>query len=251
MREKISKNNTILNFFIISLLTGFSKNLSIKFQDKLLKCKVKIFSDIFNEDIIRDEFKKYLIGLFLDDKSINGTLEHLTCQFIANNKTIFHEIRYKIAPQTVGTATYYEKLAKELKKGKHSYIGDYTTVASKDTKIGAFCSIADNVCIGTTHHPVNYLSSHPFIYYKHMKLADDAKQYDYEYVTPVKIGNDVWIGKNAIIMDGIKINDGAIIGANAVVTHDVPPYAIVAGVPAKILKYRFREEQIKSLLKLK
>ena len=67
----------------------------------------------------------------------------------------------------------------------------------------------------------------------------------------VTIGNDVWIGIKATIMPNITIGDGAVIGANAVVTKDVPPYAVVVGVPAKIIKYRFDEEIIKDLLELK
>lgn len=67
---------------------------------------------------------------------------------------------------------------------------------------------------------------------------------------PVRIGNDVWIGDNVIIKNGVKIGDGAVVGLGAVVTKDVPPYAVVAGVPAKIIKYRFSDEIISELLEL-
>jgi len=66
----------------------------------------------------------------------------------------------------------------------------------------------------------------------------------------VTIGNDVWIGTRALIMDGVTVGDGAVIGAGAVVTKDVPPYAIVGGVPAKIIKYRFSEKKISQMLEL-
>ena len=67
----------------------------------------------------------------------------------------------------------------------------------------------------------------------------------------LEIGNDVWIAANVVITEGLKIGDGAVIGAGAVVTHDIPPYAIVGGVPAKVIRYRFTKEMIDELLKIK
>lgn len=72
--------------------------------------------------------------------------------------------------------------------------------------------------------------------------------FDLKEHNEVKIGNDVWIGTRAMILDGITIGDGAVIGAGAVVTKNVPPYAIVGGVPAKIIKYRFSQDKINELL---
>ena len=161
---------------------------------------------------------------------------------------------YKLSKVSHSILTYGEETALKVERtnvGRHTYICYYVVIASEKTEIGSFVSVADNVTIGTTHHPTNYLSTHPFCYYKPAALAPNSKQAEFEYNTPCKIGNDVWIGKAAIIMDGITVGDGAIIGANAVVTHDVPPYAIVAGVPARILKYRFDEDTIKDLLELK
>lgn len=178
----------------------------------------------------------------------------LKCLPFANKKKCNEKIekyRNRIA-ESLKYLTFGEKQAKEISKkcGKHTYLCDYVTVASMHSTIGSYVSIADNVSIGTTHHPVDFLSTHPFCYFEMMKLKN-SKQIPFEYNTPCHIGNDVWIGKSAIIMDGITVGDGAIIGAGAIVTHDVPPYAIVGGVPAKIIRYRFKEEIIKDLLELK
>lgn len=150
--------------------------------------------------------------------------------------------------------SFYEDVGLFVKNnrfGKHSYACHYFTVASEETTVGKFCSIADNVSLGTTFHPTDYLSTHPFTYFSSMRLGCLGKQESFVYKKPVQIGNDVWIGKGSVIMDGISVGDGAIIGTHAVVTHDVPPYAIVVGVPARVLRYRFDKNTIKDLLNLR
>lgn len=116
--------------------------------------------------------------------------------------------------------------------------------------IGNYCSIASNVkiiCGGI--HPTNYVSTFPF----RIKFDLSDKYTDGHPSTKgdVIIGNDVWIGTEVTILSGVSIGNGAIIFANSVVTKDVPDYAIVTGVPAKIIRYRFSEEEICHLNKIK
>lgn len=132
-------------------------------------------------------------------------------------------------------------------------VGDYSYISKgsdiNNCKIGRYCSIAPYVKIGFGIHPTNYLSTSP-IFYNNNNVFGFSINHDKEFkeFKETNIGNDVWIGLNAIIIDGIKIGDGSIIGAGAVVTKDVEPYSIVGGVPAKLIRYRFNEEKIKRLL---
>lgn len=154
------------------------------------------------------------------------------------------------------TATWNRKLRKQGILGYNSYINHTSIICDKRTRIGKFTSIARNVMIGTRIHPTNYLTTSPFPYENVRSFTDgltfpEDKLLHFEVSKPVTIGNDVWIGLNAVIMDGVTIGDGAIVGAGAIVTHDVPPYAIVLGIPARVVRYRFDEETIRRLLRVR
>lgn len=115
--------------------------------------------------------------------------------------------------------------------------------------VGAFCSVADGVkilCEG--QHGTDSATTFPI---ENILLKKPQARPNGGKRRGVTIGNDVWIGSDAVVLPGVTIGDGAVVGANAVVTKDVPPYAIVAGVPAKILRYRFPPETIESLLALR
>lgn len=132
--------------------------------------------------------------------------------------------------------------------GAFSYIQKNSEIVN--TKIDKFCSIASNVTIGLANHPTNLVSTNPTFYDNTQPLMFTfAKGIEYESLSEVTtIESDVWIGQNAMIKSGVTIGVGAVVGAGAVVTKDVEPYSIVAGVPAKHIKYRFEKDIRERLL---
>lgn len=140
--------------------------------------------------------------------------------------------------------------------GYASYVSDHSFI--KNTRIGRYTCIADNVLTVAGNHPLTFVSIHPAFYstvqkpsYVDKQKFEEFKYIDSERKISIEIGNDVWIGTRATILEGVTIGDGAVVAAGAVVTKDVPPYAIVGGVPAKIIKYRFTIDEIDVLLKIK
>lgn len=138
-----------------------------------------------------------------------------------------------------------------LSLGAFSYCR--TPLIAHDFNAGRYCSIATGVSLSDQEHPIDRISTHPFTTHSHMsQLA--AKEFGREHkITPHQflkpapvIGNDVWIGQGAMIKRGITIGDGAVIGARALVTKDIPPYAVVGGTPAKVLKYRIPDEGLRA-----
>ena len=135
--------------------------------------------------------------------------------------------------------------------GEHSYgyprvIGD---PANATLRMGKFCSIADEVKIFIgAEHRVDWVTTYPFSVFER-KFAHIAGHPHTK--GDVVLGNDVWVGWGATILSGVTIGDGAVIGAESLVTRDVPPYAIVGGNPARVLRLRFSEEQVRALLELK
>ena len=142
--------------------------------------------------------------------------------------------------------------------GYGSYIGDHSSIAGH---IGKYTSIADHVRVVRGRHPTSrFVSTHPVFYsnrncvglhYGEKTEFSEFVYADEEKKLPIIIGNDVWIGHGALLLEGIRIGDGAVVAMGAVVTKDVPPYAVVGGVPARVIKYRFDEQTIASLLELK
>lgn len=135
---------------------------------------------------------------------------------------------------TIGRYTYGKPTIWDYDTGEHVYIGH-------------FCSISNDVYIllGGCHR-TDYPTTYPFLVILHAATRDDQ-----QFLGDVNIGNDVWIGRQAIIRGGVTIGDGAIIGLGSVVVKDVPPYAIVGGNPAKIIRMRYPPEVVEEFLALK
>jgi acetyltransferase-like isoleucine patch superfamily enzyme len=139
--------------------------------------------------------------------------------------------------------------------GKYTNIGTRTLVAPGAT-IGNYCSISRDVEIGAANHPLEMLSTHSFQYNerhfpmqeykKHKRIRPGRRSSG-----PTRIGNDVWLGAKSIVMRGVTIGDGAVIGGGAIVTRDVPPFAIAVGIPARVKRYRFEPDVVDQLLALR
>lgn len=153
--------------------------------------------------------------------------------------------------------------------GGYSYMGGRSTMMRHIKSIGRFCSIAADINAGQVEHPTDFLSTASALYgdwtpqwpsmagfYERNRgnvqqaIAQCRRQMSTK-AGKIVIGNDVWIGYGAYISRGVTIGHGAVVAAHAVVTKDVPPYAIVAGVPARVIRYRFDEAVIARLLKLR
>jgi len=137
-----------------------------------------------------------------------------------------------------------------------STIGDYTyddgEVSIYYSQIGRFCSIANRVRINPGNHPRDRVTQHHMTYRRvqfGLDKQDDEEFFAWRRAHPCIIGHDVWIGHAAVVLPGVRIGTGAVIGASAVVTRDVEPYQVVAGVPARPLRFRFSEDVIARIVK--
>lgn len=115
----------------------------------------------------------------------------------------------------------------------------------RDVEIGRYCSVALSARVITRNHPMEFPSTHAFFFNPKLRIVD----FDRVERTPLRIGSDVWLGHNCIVMPAVReIGHGAVVAAGAVVAKDVPPYAVVVGNPARVVRYRFSQDQIRMLL---
>ncbi|MEO1554813.1 MAG: CatB-related O-acetyltransferase [Pseudomonadota bacterium] len=180
---------------------------------------------------------------------------------------VHHNLSDKVVSRFYGTIETPVRIS-ECRIFHDFSIGAFTYLSGGffyHTHIGRYGSFANGLHIGQGNHPIDWLSTHPF-QYQPMKYAvgagfrdrdiyfEDADKADNSIVTKPErttIGHDVWIGYGAYIRNGVTIGDGAVIGARSIVTKDVPPYAVVVGHPAKVVKYRFDEKIIGRLMAVK
>lgn len=161
--------------------------------------------------------------------------------------------------------TRLNRIVNGVEVGKYTYGYEKHCVTSTLLKkIGSYCSINESVRIGEVNHPLKFITTHPLLYTTEYEImapiegvpgfldeSDVIDVYKEGVNGQIIIENDVWIGAHAIILPNVTIHNGAVIGAGAVVTKDVPPYAIVVGVPARVIKYRFEQNEIDILQKVK
>lgn len=155
---------------------------------------------------------------------------------------------------TVGDYTIYNDFVRDPREFEKNNVLYHYPINQDRLIIGKFCSIACEAkfLFNSANHTLSSLSTYPFpIFFEEwgLEIKDITKAWDNK--GDIVIGNDVWIGYEAVILAGVTIGDGAVIGTRAVVTKDVPPYTIVGGIPAKPIKKRFPQETIDALLKIK
>ena len=139
-------------------------------------------------------------------------------------------------------------IIRNIYMGKGSYTGTNTII--KNAEIGKYCSISWNVSIGGLNHPYQNISMYTDYWFKKTFDVDIKKKGKEDTSTKVVIGNDVWIGAGAIILNGVNIGSGCVIGAGSIVTKSIEPYSVVVGNPANQIKKRFSDQVIELLMKL-
>ncbi len=154
---------------------------------------------------------------------------------------------------TVGDFTMYNDFVNDPTLFEKNNVLYHYPINNDKLQIGKFCSVACGAkfLFNSANHTLSSLSTYPFpLFFEEWGLEKKDVANAWDNKGDIIIGNDVWIGYEAVILAGVKIGDGAIIGTRAVVTKDVPPYTIVGGVPAKPIKKRFPEETISALLEI-
>lgn len=217
--------------------------------------------------ICDNHLSKYNSNILSLDKIKNRKFSEKTCVILSStNAQIYNELRENLL-QIFTENAIVEMESMRDRNTTYTVCGKYTFGPLKNhpmvESVGAFCSFATGTDV-VTNHAMDYITTHPMLYKGNVNEALDTIKYDayqgedwfFPGVEPrgyrrnyrkTKIGNDVWLGKNAIITNGAYIGNGVIAGAGSIITKDVPDYAIVVGVPARIIRYRYEPECIEAL----
>lgn len=192
-------------------------------------------------DVFEETGKEYAADADLWARIGRFVKENELKTYLITSLTCFHPTEGEI-----------QKKTNMIPRGKHTYGPGPVIVGVPEiaigSKIGKFCSIAENLqFIMRGSHMIDWVTTYPF----RETWGMDVPLNDLPPHSPITIGNDVWVAANVKIKQGVTIGDGAILATECFVTKDVPPYALVGGNPAKIIRYRFSEEQIKDLLEIK
>ena len=183
-----------------------------------------------------------LIALWRTGKSFAGLLSRTmrTMFYHPNTRIGFGSVISKNSTLEGNNAIGEFSVVANSALGRYTYVGSRVRIEATD--VGAFSSIASDVKIGLHEHPTKeYVSTYPGFHVQWPLTSLLSPKHKFETQKRTSIGNDVWIGEGAIIRTGVHIGNGAIIGAGSVVTKDIPAYAIFAGVPARLIRYRFNE----------
>ena len=170
-----------------------------------------------------------------------------------DKETIYLKHIIKNPNITVGEFTMYNDFVNDPTLFEKNNVLYHYPINHDKLQIGKFCSIAcgAKILFNSANHTLSSLSTYPFpLFFEEWGLEKKDVTKAWDKKGDIVIGNDVWIGYEAVILAGVTIGDGAIIGTRAVVTKDVPPYTIVGGVPAKPIKKRFSDEIISALLEI-
>ena len=171
-----------------------------------------------------------------------------------DNRTVYLKNVIRGENIEVGDYTIYNDFAHDPQEFERNNVLYHYPVNGDKLKIGKFCSIACGAkfLFTSANHAMRPLSTYTFpIFFEEWGLDVSEIRSAWDNKGDIVVGNDVWIGYEAVILSGVTIGDGAIVGARAVVTRDVPPYTIVGGVPAKPIRKRFDDETIEKLLRLR